>query len=403
MTSPGANVPLKILFFDDRHYAAQGAQKLLVQLAVFARDLGLDVTVGSTRDGAFLDLARSKGLGVVELGVPEQLDRFEGALMASPAARLGAIQVLVRQNVSLARKIRTGGYDVVWAGAMRPMLSLLLTALLPRTPLVWQIMGSAYSRGLSEVAGLAADRIVVIAQGLRPAVGVFHDRTWMKRKIRVVQTGLPVPADIHSTRNQLRERLGLSPDTHRLVWIVSIGAHIAEKGHLDVVRAVEAMPETLRSRVLLLIGGPPLEGDYHDALLQAGETSAARINVHGWVDDVDEWLRAADVYVVASQREGMPLTLIEAMQRGVAAVGYPVGGVPELIRHGETGLLADEGSIEDLSKTLSELVQHPERARALAERAKRMVLADHTEESMRQKFQKVIGELTPKLDRDVHG
>ena len=165
----------RVLFFDDRYYAAQGAQKLLVHLAVFARDAGLDVAVGSTRDGALLDLAAENGLETIVLGMPSQLDKWGGELrQGSPSSAWRTTWALARQNVALARQVRERGYDLVWAAAMRAMLSLLATSFVLRVPVVWQIMGSGYFRGFSELASLAATRIVLIADGLTQAVGVLR-------------------------------------------------------------------------------------------------------------------------------------------------------------------------------------------------------------------------------------
>ncbi len=331
--------PKRVLFFDDRYYAAQGAQKLLVQLAVFARDAGLDVAVGSTRGGALLDLAEENGLETIVLGMPRQLDKWGGELrQGGPSSAWRTTWALARQNVALARQVREQGYDLVWAAAMRAMLSLLATSFVLRVPVVWQIMGSGYFRGFSELASLAAKRIVLIADGLRPAVGVLRSRSFVRRRIRIVQTGLPAPRDLSNPRHALRVRLGLPEQVEDKIWLVSVGAHIAEKGHLDVVEAVRSLSPEVQEQVFLLIGGPPLAGAYHDELERQAAKAPDLVSVHGWVDKVDEWLRSADIYVLASRREGMPLTLVEAMQRRATAVGYPVGGVPELIHDGRTGL-----------------------------------------------------------------
>ena len=388
----------RILFFDDRHYAAQGAQKLLVQLASFASDVGLDVTVASTKEGAFLDLARSRGLPTLSVGVPAELDKFEGALMSGGrASKVRVVRALLRQNRRLRRVVRDGNYDVVWAAAVRPMLSLLMTSFLTKTPVVWQIMGSGYFRGLSEIASLAARRIVVIAHGLTSTAGMLHRFPMVNRRIRVVQTGLPLPTELSSTRRLVVEELDLPPEVIDLVWVVSIGAHIEEKGHLDVLRAAEALPNETRDQVFVLMGGPPIEGNYHDRLTAAAQGSKVQSLVTGWVGDVDVWLRAADVYVVASTREGMPLTLIEAMQRGVAPIGYPVGGVPELIQDGRTGLLVDQGSVSGLTGALDRLIVDPEAAHLMAGNAQQFVMTNNTDVAMRAKFTAVLHELIPEL------
>lgn len=386
--------PKRLLFFDDRYYAAQGAQKLLVQLATYAADSGFDVTVGSTKPGALVDLADSSGLQTVVLGMPESLDRWGGELVGgSVFARLKSLAALLRQNYSIARQVRAHGFDLVWAAALRPMLSLLLTSVSGRIPVVWHIMGSGYFHGFSEVASLAATRIVLIANGLRPTVGALRSTRRVDRRIRIVQMGLQGPAELPDPRYALAANLRLPADAVARVWVVSIGAHIAEKGHLDVFRAVELLPHDIRNRVFLLIGGPPIAGEYHDNLVRAAKEAPEHVALHGWVDNVDPWLRAADVYVLASSREGMPLTLIEAMQRRAAPVAYSVGGVPELIVDGETGLLVHLGSVAGLADAIAKLVSDPILAAQIADNARAYVLENNSDDKMRERFGRVLSEL----------
>ena len=386
-----------VLFFDDRHYAAQGAQKLLLQLATFARDAGLQVTVGSTRDGSFLELARSNGLETIVFGVPDELDVFEGALIKKGIWR--SVFPLAKQNFRLLKIVRAQGFSVVWIAAFRPVLSMLAVAGLPNVKLVWQVMGSGYFRGLNEVASLAANRIVLIADGLRPVVGAFASRRPVKAKIRIVETGVKPPSDESSTRLTIQSELQLAENLLDRVWVVSIGAHIAEKGHLDVLHAVEQLPPDVSSQVLLLIGGPPIEGSYGDQLAEAAKVSPIDVSLHGWVSDVDGWLRASDIYVVASTREGMPLTTIEAMQRSTACIGYPVGGIPELLAHGETGMIVPTGSIDALTQAISSLVRDRDLLTSIADNARELSMKEHSDEAMRSRFEAVLREMFPNLDR----
>jgi glycosyltransferase involved in cell wall biosynthesis len=84
----------------------------------------------------------------------------------------------------------------------------------------------------------------------------------------------------------------------------------------------------------------------------------------------------ADIFVLASLAEGIPVVLMEAMSSGVPCVSTPVNGIPELIQHGRTGLLATPGDVESLTTQLRRLIQEPELRRSLAEAAHAKVLAD---------------------------
>ena len=88
-----------------------------------------------------------------------------------------------------------------------------------------------------------------------------------------------------------------------------------------------------------------------------------------------EWWQAADVGVLSSESEGMPVCLMEAGACGVPAVATSVGGVPELIEHRWTGLLTTPGDARSLADALGELLRNPERARAMGRAARERIIA----------------------------
>ena len=84
----------------------------------------------------------------------------------------------------------------------------------------------------------------------------------------------------------------------------------------------------------------------------------------------------ADIFVLPSLAEGIPVVLMEAMSSGVPCISTPVNGIPELIAHERTGLLATPGDVASLTTQLRRLIQEPELRRSLAQAAHVKVLAD---------------------------
>lgn len=389
---PRGHSGLRVLFFDDRHYAAQGAQRVLTQIARFARDEGHEVTVASTRPGKLLTLAEERGLPTLVVGTPRELDQWGGLLTGRGASRARLIWALLRQNLRLARLIRRGRYDVVWAAAMRPMLSLLLTSLLPRPRVVWHVMSDAHFRGFNEVAGLAANRIVLLAQSLSPALGPRHSSSRMRRKTRVLPPGVDRPEPVGSTRADLAAALDLPNGASGRTWIAAIGGYVPEKGHLDLVNAVNSLPGAVQEELVVLVGGPPGDGEYDARVADAAAASKAEVVLHGWVDDANSWMRAADVFALPSRREGVPLVVVEAMQRRAVPICYRVGATPELIDHDRTGMLVDQGDVQAFARCLERLVASPELRDSLAEAASAHVEGHHTITSMRQTFSTLLAD-----------
>jgi glycosyltransferase involved in cell wall biosynthesis len=130
-----------------------------------------------------------------------------------------------------------------------------------------------------------------------------------------------------------------------------------------------------------------LAGDGH---VDAARAKAAeyglgdRVDLPGWVgpDRVAELISTADILVLPSFIENLPLSIIEAMASGVAVVATPVGAVPDIVRDGETGLLVPVGDVDALTTALTRLVNDP----ALRARMGAAGLALHREKLDLQPF-----------------
>jgi colanic acid/amylovoran biosynthesis glycosyltransferase len=93
-------------------------------------------------------------------------------------------------------------------------------------------------------------------------------------------------------------------------------------------------------------------------------------------EEVRAQFARADIFVLPSLAEGIPVVLMEAMASGVPCVTTPVNGIPELIQHEQTGLLARPGDVESLAEQLRRLIDEPALHRPLALAARDRVLAD---------------------------
>ena len=89
------------------------------------------------------------------------------------------------------------------------------------------------------------------------------------------------------------------------------------------------------------------------------------VRLAGERDDVGELLAAADLFVLSSRSEGLPLSILEAMAAGLPVVASDVGGVPELVVDGETGLLVPPGDPHALAAAIDRLLDDPDLRRRL--------------------------------------
>jgi glycosyltransferase involved in cell wall biosynthesis len=97
------------------------------------------------------------------------------------------------------------------------------------------------------------------------------------------------------------------------------------------------------------------------------------VHLLGFRTDVPRLLAALDLFVMPSLQEGAATAVREAMAAGVAAIGTDVGGIPESIRDGETGLLVPPSDSQALAQAMGRLLAEPQQARVLAERGRAFV------------------------------
>ncbi|MDP8962201.1 MAG: glycosyltransferase, partial [Actinomycetota bacterium] len=130
---------------------------------------------------------------------------------------------------------------------------------------------------------------------------------------------------------------------------------------------------------LLMVG----DGEEHDALKRQSVRLGIgdRVHITGWTDDVHHFLAQSDIFVLPSRSEGFPLAIVEAMLAGLPVVASRVGGVPEAVRNGETGLLVPKDDPDRLATALQRLIDDPELRLGMGRRG-RDVATSFTDERM---------------------
>ena len=196
-------------------------------------------------------------------------------------------------------------------------------------------------------------------------------------RIEIIPNGVDLqrfrPAENRRDSTQIREALGIGREE---LVLITVGAVMPRKGSALLLeawnRVLESMPD-----VHLVFVGPrkdlqdPGLRDYRASMEQLIGESGAPGQVHftGLVDNVETYLQAADVFVLPSQREGMPNCVLEAMACGVPVIITPFLGLSDdLGKPGEHFMLSDF-SPDALAKELRSLLQDPGRRQRLADTA----------------------------------
>lgn len=144
------------------------------------------------------------------------------------------------------------------------------------------------------------------------------------------------------SRSPWRRRNGYRDED---LLVVSVGRLERQKNPTALVNAMASIP-----KAHLLLAG---EGS-----LRANLEGRERVHLLGVRGDIPEVLAAADIFALASDWEGLPLAIIEAMAAGLPVVATSVGCVPEIIEHGRTGLLVARGDQAALVAALQDLAEN---------------------------------------------
>ncbi len=219
---------------------------------------------------------------------------------------------------------------------------------------------------------LGAHTSRVIALSERQEDELIEHRIAPSERIRIVPLGLDLGRFGQLDRASARARLAEPPDAF---LVVSIGRLVPIKRIDRLVRAFAILAGMVSNARLVIVGDGAERAGLESLVAELG--ISARVRFAGWQADTPAWYAAADAVALTSDREGTPLTLIEAAAAGRPSVAGDVGGVADVVIDGLTGFVvgpADEAAFADRLGRLAvdpELRQRlgqaaPERAQAFA-------------------------------------
>jgi glycosyltransferase involved in cell wall biosynthesis len=217
------------------------------------------------------------------------------------------------------------------------------------------------------------------AEGRRHRIGRDEDR-------RVVHYGIERSTLLRRRpRAAIRRRMGLAP---RDLLVLQLGNLKPQKDPQTFARAAVLAGRALPRARFWIAGDGPLRQET-EALAASGGLGE-RFRVLGWRRDVPALLAAADVMVLTSRFEGLPLAVLRAMAAGLPVVATAVNGTPEAVRHGETGFLVAPEDPEGTAAAIVRLGRDPSLRRRLG-RAAREVSAGFAQARFRHEVLSLYG------------
>jgi glycosyltransferase involved in cell wall biosynthesis len=173
--------------------------------------------------------------------------------------------------------------------------------------------------------------------------------------------------------------------------VLFVGRLVENKGPLEFVRAAEKLRNAHPEVTFKMIGTGPLQAKIEESLLDHGNSDL--LETVEYVESMPETMADADIFCRPSYSEGLPLTLLEAMASGLPVVVSDVAGVGDILDDGDTGLLVKPGNVDTLVSNLDYLLENPDEAIAMGERARETVLDGYTWDSRSESVVEIYSEI----------
>jgi glycosyltransferase involved in cell wall biosynthesis len=343
-----------------------GAERMLLSLAGNLGD-GYESTVGLGRPGWLQAQVKSSGLSCELVG----------------GNGLGDLGVIT----TLTRLARIKNIDVIHAHEFYMNAIGSVVSSLTGVPLIATVHGKSYYPekrrrcAAYRMVAVKAGRMVVVSQDLKSffcrSTGIQADR------VQVVYNGIDSQPLSGFTRDpELLRSCGIPRDA---LIVGTVGNLYPVKGHIHLIRAIPMILKQRSNTHIVILG----RGAQDELLRSEAVALGVQGHMHllGYREDTPRWLAAMDIFTLPSLSEGLPLSLLEAMGAGVPVVVTAVGGMPEVVTHGTTGLIVPPADSQALASTISSLLSNRPYAAELGAAGRRLVSEHFSMHRMVQDYQ----------------
>ena len=238
-----------------------------------------------------------------------------------------------------------------------------------------------------------ADQVLSVSeahcQNVTNTIGFPHEQ------IKVIANGVDVTRYFPNPakKEEVRKRLGLKKGS---LYIGTVGSLRPVKNQSLLIKACKTILPYFDHVEVLIVGEGPLESQ----LIQEANTLGLSGKIHfaGVQPNIPDVLNALDIFVLPSRSEGMPNAVLEAMACGIPTIATSVGGSPEIIEDGISGMLIASEDEGHLTRALTELIQDDEKRRMIGSEGRKRVLSHFNLKKMVLKYQELYEALLQKVN-----
>lgn len=260
--------------------------------------------------------------------------------------------------------LREGRYDVLNTHSRRDTVIAAAAARLAGTPLIVRTRHLSNKVGSLWSYTRLPHRVTAVSDHVRQ---YLIERGVPAEKVATVYSPIVLPPPVE--RSTLREELGLADDD---IVVGCVAVMRATKGHKDLIDAIAPLMASRPKLHLVFVGGgSPVFEQTQAYVVELGLQD--RIHLMGMRRDVPNLLAGFDLFALATQQEASGTVYVEAQASGLPVIGTDVGGVSEMFRDGETGILVPPKDARALTDALQRLIDDAGLRRRMGEAGRRMV------------------------------
>jgi glycosyltransferase involved in cell wall biosynthesis len=252
--------------------------------------------------------------------------------------------------------------------------------------------GKAYHKGFFSMGGAVSTMFSILERAnfslsnriIVESEGVIDFFNLDKYRQKLIATGARyIDTDFFQIKKELRGRKNL---------IGYIGRLEEGKGVMNFVRAIPLILERHDNLKFFLGGHGPLYDRIKDEL--KNNNLSQKVKLTGWIshDKIADYLNELKLFILPSYSEGLPTGVLEAMACGTPVLATPVGGIPDIIKDGETGFILEDNSPEGIAENVIRVLEH-QNLDEIVNNARNVIEKEYTYEAAVGRYRKILAKM----------
>jgi len=288
----------------------------------------------------------------------------------------------------LCRLVRQEKIDLIHAHTRVTQVAAFFLSRLTGVPFLSTCHGFFKKRFIRKTFPCWGKAVIAISEPVKKHL--WKDFGVPQNKVVLIPNGIDISRFekvSDSIRTQKKEELHLGNGL-----TIGIIARLSDvKGHSVLIRAMGQVVQEIKTANLLIVGQGKLESD----LKKLADDLGLSKNIHFFpvVNNTSEFLTLFDIFVMPSLQEGLGLSIMEAQAAGIPVIASNVGGIPSLIRNGETGILVTPSDVSALARAMIDLLNDPQKRKELSQRGYESIKKNFSADQMVEQTQNLYERL----------